>query len=60
MKTLELLYLRAIRQADELATTLRRLETEAQDSGNVNTAENVSSLLVDAEDVRDALKETQP
>lgn len=57
MKRLELLHLRAILQADELATTLRKLEMEAREVGTMDTAENTASILADAEDVRDALKE---
>ena len=57
MKNIELLHLKAIRQSDELATTLRQLEAEAREVGTTDTAENVASILVDAEDVRDALAE---
>lgn len=57
MKKIELLHLRAIRQAHELTITLRQLESEAQEFGTVDTLENVSTIVVDADDVYDSLKE---
>lgn len=57
MKTIYQLYRKAILQSHFLVDTLQQLESKARDAGIVKGAQNIASILVDAQDVRDALKE---